>query len=48
MYVGLMMIGRQKYKQQSLVSEPSAFEFAMATEKLKEANRLLLIKSKQN
>jgi len=31
-----------------LVPEPSAFEFAMAIEKLKEANRQLLIKSQQN
>jgi hypothetical protein len=30
-----------------LVPEPSAFEFAMAIEKLKEANRQLLIKSQQ-
>jgi len=31
-----------------LVPEPSAFEFAMAIEKLKDANRQLLIKSQQN
>ena len=38
MYVGLMVLGRQKYEVhtvEQLVPEPSAFEVAMAIEKLK-------------
>jgi len=35
------------YAKEPLVLEPSAFEFAKAIEKLKEANRQLLIKSQQ-
>jgi hypothetical protein len=35
MYMGLMMLGRLKYIQQSLVPEPTASEVEMATEKLK-------------
>jgi len=38
MYMGLMMLGRQKYLQQPIVPEPSAFEVEMATEKLKDTN----------
>ena len=35
MYMGLMMLGTQKYIQQSLVPEPCASEFKMATGKLR-------------
>jgi hypothetical protein len=45
-----MMSGRQKYIQQTvpLVLESSAFEFEMATEKLKETNHQLFTKLQQN
>jgi len=35
MYMGLMMLDRQKFIQQSLVPEPCASEFKMATGKLR-------------
>jgi len=36
MYIGLMILGRQKYKTaEPLVPEPSAFKFEMADEKVK-------------
>ena len=34
MYMGLMILGRQKYRGEPLVPEPSAFEVELATEKL--------------
>jgi len=49
MYIGLMMLGRQKYSTaEPLVLEPSAFVVEMATEKLKDTNHQVLIKSQQN
>ena len=35
MYMGLMMLGRQKHTEEPLVPEPSAFEVELAIEKLK-------------
>jgi len=44
MYMGLVVLGRQKYTQ----SEPSDFEVEVATENLQDTNHQVLIKSQQN
>jgi len=48
MYVGFMILGRQKNTVEPLVPEPSAFEVDMVIEKLEVTYRQLLIKSQEN
>jgi len=46
MYMDLMTLGRET--AEPIVPEPSAFEFELVTEKLKDKNQQVLIKFQQN